>query len=83
MKEVVCWCCEKFKPLDELLIYKKNFMNGICTYNNTLYWSDSPVCKDFILRKGLFTKRIIPDKCINYKSQHPEKNSIKIKDLLK
>lgn len=83
MKEVVCYCCEMFKPLDKLIVYKKDLVNGICMHTNNLCSTESPVCQDFILRKGLFTKRTIPDRCVNYKSKNYKETKIYINDLLK
>ena len=67
MKDVVCWCCEYFDFYENLEIFNGKFVNGNCKYTNSPCLSDNSVCKEFILRSGLFTKRKIPDICKNYR----------------
>ena len=62
MNEVVCWCCENYR----IFIDKGNMDLGICLLQKKELPIDSKVCEHFILRRGLYTKRSIPDYCINY-----------------
>lgn len=60
MPEVTCWCCEHFKTEALLTVIDGNFINGFCTFKSESCFSESPACRNFILRSGLFTKRTEP-----------------------
>lgn len=63
MSEVVCWYCENYR----IFIDKGNMDLGICLLNKKELSIDNKVCEHFIIRSGLYTKRDIPDCCVNYK----------------
>ncbi len=61
MKDVECWCCENYK-----LFIDESTDNGFCILHGTRLSAYDVVCKFFIKRCGLYTKRSIPEYCINY-----------------
>ena len=63
MSEVLCWCCENYKLIDD------NTENGFCVLQRVKVSAYDRVCEDFIKRCGLYTKRTIPDYCKNYKEK--------------
>ena len=70
MLEVVCWCCQNFNSKEylEIELISGKLVNGICVLKNITCHSEDNVCEEFIIRKGLFIKRIIPSHCKFYKS---------------
>jgi len=68
MLVVVCWCCEEFVPNEysEYEFAYNKYIDGICRLKNKPCNAQDDVCEDFILRSGLFTKRVIPLHCKNY-----------------
>lgn len=64
MKEVVCWCCENYKLVD---LYDTDW--GFCVHKNSELSGYDRVCEEFIMRRGLYTKRTVPDYCRNYKNE--------------
>lgn len=64
MKEVECWCCENYKFLPD-----EETDNGFCILKNTRLSAYDKVCEEFIMMRGLYTRRPIPDYCINYKNK--------------
>ena len=63
---VVCWCCEYFVLLEKMENHDGVFVDGICRYTDLFCHSDNKVCRRFLLKSGLYTKKIIPDICENY-----------------
>ncbi len=60
---VECWYCEHYTW------FSVNSDNSfaICDIKNHCVSAKEKVCDQFILGKGIFTKRYIPDYCIHYK----------------
>lgn len=61
MEYVFCWCCENFVLSKENKTDPHKDLYGICEIYNIERLAMEDVCKNFILRSGLHTKRIIPD----------------------
>ena len=64
MAEVICACC------DHYLYYKEkndNYETALCELCNRRVSGYDKVCEDYILMKGMGTRRTIPDYCKNYK----------------
>lgn len=67
MREVLCWCCEHFTLSDnELSEFFKKSATGICCLTGLEIPVYNRVCENFIINKGLHTKRTIPKYCRNY-----------------
>ncbi|MBQ7800434.1 MAG: hypothetical protein IJ370_08060 [Oscillospiraceae bacterium] len=66
MNVVMCWCCQKYLLIDDQSIGNEI---GFCELKGQRVKCDENVCCDFVLRKGLYTKRNIPDYCKNYKQK--------------
>ena len=64
MPNVVCWCCQHYKTDAET---EPDLRIGMCLQKIRVCLAFSEVCQDFLLTKGLYTKRIIPDHCKNYR----------------
>ena len=60
MAEVVCWCCDYYLPLSE------DCTEGACLKEFCIRLANDTVCEDFFIRRGLYTKRSIPEYCKNY-----------------
>lgn len=67
MSEMKCWCCEHFILYENVEIIDGKLTNGKCIYKNVLRYANNTVCEDFIVRKGLYSKRTIPSHCKNYR----------------
>lgn len=65
MKEVLCWCCEYFNLLTDAKVQGQIY--GECLKKQVVVNGDDRVCELFLLNSGLYTERIIPDYCVNYK----------------
>ena len=61
MSEVVCWCCDKY-----CVVYEHTTDIGLCLFCKRIISGNEKVCDEFIIRKGLHTKREIPAYCKNY-----------------
>ena len=59
-KVVECWCCKHFTLRD-------NHDTGACALKWKIVPAHDKVCEDFVMLKGLYTNRTIPDYCKNYK----------------
>ena len=66
MSEVLCWCCEHYFNFDDLKICEGKIVNGTCILKKTLLSASDTVCEEFVLRRGLYTNRTIPNYCKNY-----------------
>ncbi len=64
MGEVLCWCCENYH-----VVYEHTTEKGLCMLREKIVLGNDSVCDEFIMRKGLYTKREIPDYCKNYNNQ--------------
>lgn len=54
---VVCWCCEYFVLLEKMENHDGVFVDGICRYTDLFCRSDNKVCRRFLLKSGLYTKK--------------------------
>lgn len=61
MECVVCWCCGHYEP-----VFKDTIELGLCIPCKKVVSAFDNVCEEFVLRKGLHTRREIPDYCKNY-----------------
>ena len=61
MSEVLCWYCEYF-----LVNGEDGTRNGTCLKIPMMLSPYNEVCEEFIMKKGLHTKRTIPEFCKNY-----------------
>lgn len=66
MREVVCWCCEYFYAKFEDPVFRELITKEMCTYKLQICEPEDKVCENFLLYRGLFTKRTIPERCKNY-----------------
>lgn len=62
---MVCWCCEHFDLCD-------NGFEGGCKLMQKIVPAFQIVCPNFILKSGVFTKRKIPDYCVNHQNKEHE-----------
>ena len=62
MNYVLCGCCDKYR-----VIYEDTTERGLCELCNKVVSAYDEVCSEFIMRRGYYTKRAIPDYCKNYK----------------
>lgn len=60
---VECWHCEHYVWFS----VDRNNLFAICDVKNSCVIACEKVCEQFILAKGIHTKRDIPDYCIHYK----------------
>ena len=59
---VECWHCENYEWFSAC----SNNLLAICKIKKECVLAGGRVCERFVLGKGIFTKREIPDYCINY-----------------
>ena len=64
MSVVQCWCCQNYRLIDDETVGNDI---GYCILKKQCVKLEAEVCCEFILRKGLYTKRNIPDYCKNYR----------------
>ena len=64
MQEVLCWCCAHWFAFAES---QEKIERGFCEFYNKDCSAYKRVCKDFLLRNGLHTRKTIPEYCENYK----------------
>ena len=62
MKFVLCYCCDHYN-----VVFEDTTERGLCELCNKVVSAYDEVCSEFIMRKGYYTKRVIPDYCKNYK----------------
>ena len=60
---VECWHCEHYIWFS--LSADNSF--ATCDVKNSCVFADGTVCEQFVLAKGVCTKKVIPDYCIHYK----------------
>ena len=61
-KTVECWHCENYVWFS----VESNNLLAVCKIRNECVLACGEVCEQFVLRKGIFTEREVPDYCINY-----------------
>lgn len=63
MPEVICGNC------DHYLYYKEEVSNeeALCDFYGRRVSAYSPVCEEFVIMRGLHTRRTIPEYCKYYK----------------
>ena len=62
MKIVECWLCQSFE-ITNLPNEGEKIIDGFCEFKNCKRKAEAQVCEEFVLRSGMYTKRIIPEKC--------------------
>ena len=62
MDFVLCYCCDHYN-----VVFEDTMERGLCELCNKVVSAYDEVCSEFIMRKGYYTKRVIPDYCKNYK----------------
>ncbi len=62
---MVCWCCEHF-------VLREKTLEGGCILKWKIVPAFQIVCPEFVLNGGIFTKRKIPDYCVNYENKENE-----------
>lgn len=60
MAKVVCWCCDYYMPTND------DCTEGACSKTFSIKCANDTVCEEFLIRRGLHTKRDIPAYCKNY-----------------
>ena len=67
MAEVTCGNC------DHYLYYKEKESNevALCDFFNRRVSAYDTVCEEFVIMKGFYTKRTIPEYCKHYKKKRP------------
>ena len=65
MREVTCSACDNYR-----VIYEHTTDKGFCIFCEKIVYDEDKVCEEYVLRRGLYTKRTIPSYCKNY---HKEK----------
>ena len=61
MREVTCSACNNYD-----VIYEHTTDMGFCLLRKGIVLDLDRVCEEFVIRKGLHTKREIPAHCKNY-----------------
>ena len=62
MDYVLCYCCKNYQ-----LVFEDTTEQGLCKMRKSVISAYDKVCNEFVMRKGLYTKRQIPDYCKNNK----------------
>ena len=62
MDFVLCYCCDHYD-----VVFEDTTELGLCKPCKKIASAYDDVCEQFIMRRGLYTKRAIPDYCKNYK----------------
>lgn len=78
LKTVLCWCCEYHINYYYDVTNRERITGGKCNLHNRECCGENEVCEDFLLMSGLFTKRVIPDYCKNYKDRPIKREKISI-----
>ena len=60
---VECWHCKHYVWFSA----DRNNSFAKCDVKNTCVFAGCEVCEQFVLAKGVCTKKVIPDYCIHYK----------------
>lgn len=67
MKEVICGYCKFFRGTKQELRGNHYYLTtGNCKLKDCEVDVEAKVCEEYIMMKGLYTNRIIPDYCKNY-----------------